>query len=323
MQYPWLQQHWEHLSQQIRIGHVSHALLLSGPEGLGQQDFALSLATFALCESPKTDPCGQCPSCHWQTQGTHPDFRLLTPAEDKKQISVQQVRETIHWLSQTPNFSSRQVVVIHPAEAMNRAAANALLKTLEEPAGDVLLLLVSHLPHTLPATIRSRCQQHVISPPAYDMALSWLQSQLNDNTHADVALSLSGGLPLTALTLIENNVLEQRDMLLKQLLALKNGQLDVCGVAADWSKQDSILVLNLLTFIVMDLIHAHFSIKEAWWHNIDRAQPLVQLHRGINVMQLYKILETIFQVQTLIRSNSNLNATMLFEKLCLTWMDVC
>ena len=209
--YPWHAPSWQRLQQSRQRRH--HALLLKGKAGTGKLDFAVTLAQSLLCHKPVADgyACGQCASCGWFEQNSHPDYRLLTPEQEtpdentssKKparkstQISVAQVRELGGFLELSSHQNEGlRVVVIHPADALNQTSANALLKMLEEPPPGVMFILVTSHPQRLLATIISRCQQVEMPAPSTEQALSWLaQQQLAD---AEQWLAYTGGSPLQA-----------------------------------------------------------------------------------------------------------------------------
>ncbi len=175
MSYPWLAYAGERLARNAEGGRRAHALLVSGPRGLGKVDLALREAAALLCLSGERPACGRCRSCQLMAGGAHPDFRQVTfEVNDKGQlrsvIAVDQIRDLIASLQLTNSLSALKVAVIHPAEAMNRNAANALLKTLEEPAGDLVLMLVASDDARLPATVRSRCQVIGVRQPDADDA---------------------------------------------------------------------------------------------------------------------------------------------------------
>lgn len=199
-------------------GSLPHALLIHGPAGIGKAGLARQFAASLLCEQPLDDgdACGRCAACGWFAQSNHPDFRLLTPeAEDEqavasaktkpsRDIRIQQVRALAEFLSIGAHRAGRKVVLVSPADAMNVPAANALLKTLEEPPGDTVFLLVSGRADALPATIRSRCVAIGLPLPASDEALAWLSVQAaGDTAQAAAALAAAGGAPLRAATLLE------------------------------------------------------------------------------------------------------------------------
>ena len=207
--YPWQKQQWQQIMQR---SNLPHALLLRGQAGVGKHDFAVELSQSLLCSQPDEQQvaCGQCPSCVWFAEGGHPDFRFISPedaenAEDapkkkttkKSQISVTQIRQLIDYLSLSSHqVNSRRVILISPAETLNLASANALLKMLEEPPANMLFILVSSQPQRLLATIISRCQAIDMPLPVNADAIAWLNSQgIND---AENALYYAGGAPLLA-----------------------------------------------------------------------------------------------------------------------------
>ena len=154
--YPWQQPLWQQLAG--RSQHA-HAYLLHGPSGIGKRALAERLMAYLLCQSPSgLDACGNCKSCHLLAAGTHPDNFVLEPEEADKPIKVDQVRELVDFVVQTAQLGGRKVVLLEPAEAMNLNAANALLKSLEEPPANTLFFLMAHSPGRLLPTIRSRCR---------------------------------------------------------------------------------------------------------------------------------------------------------------------
>nr|WP_119354297.1 DNA polymerase III subunit delta' [Azohydromonas sediminis] len=205
----------------------AHALLIHGPEGVGQFELALALAQHGLCEAESGPrPCGQCAGCRLLASRAHPDLRVLVPAalrdalgaaaaagddeaddgavkatkaKPSRDIRVDEVRQAIDWTRTTATRGRGKVLVLHPAQAMNAVAANALLKTLEEPPAGVRLLLTCADPDALLPTIRSRCQRVALALPARDAALAWLQSQ--GVAGADVLLAAAGGRPQEVLAL--------------------------------------------------------------------------------------------------------------------------
>ncbi len=226
MNLPWLEEPQRRLEQTLQANRLGHAPLICGPAGLGKLELARWLLARILCLSPAGEaPCGQCRSCELLASGSHPDsFRLAIP-EDKKEIPVDDVRGMIASLQLTPRVGPNRVGLIEPAEAMNRNAANALLKTLEEPAEKAWLILVSHQPGRLPATIRSRCQKIVIRPPHADQASAWLVDRHPSIEGADLdrVLTLAAGAPLAASALLAGDGLDHGRQILEGLLAVAAG----------------------------------------------------------------------------------------------------
>ncbi|MBI4755219.1 MAG: DNA polymerase III subunit delta' [Betaproteobacteria bacterium] len=217
------------------INRLPHALLLCGAAGRGKRLFADALAARLLCESPRSDglACGACTACVWLAAGTHPDFRLVTPmAEDEKrqgagadtdsgsrpasfasgaaagmQIRIQQIRELDDFTALSSHRAYR-VVIVDPADALNPAAANAFLKTLEEPPAQTCFLLISRNPARLLPTLRSRCQVLPFPRPTRAEAVRWLEGQ--GVGEAESLLAFGGGMPLTAAELAAPEIAAQR-----------------------------------------------------------------------------------------------------------------
>src|SRR5690606_26968585 len=149
---------WQQICAQQAANKLPHALMLAGPKGIGKRHLAEALAHLLLCLAPvEGTPCGKCRSCQLNHAQPHPDFLMLAPEEGSKAIKVDQVRGLIESLGKTAQQGGYKVLVLEPAEAMNINSANALLKSLEEPANNTLLILVSHTPSAVLPTIRSRC----------------------------------------------------------------------------------------------------------------------------------------------------------------------
>lgn len=202
-----------------------HALLLAGPSGLGQYELALALARAWLCEHPTSGgACGQCGSCHAVDVRTHADLLVLLPEQlaldldwpldektrdkiEKKEIKpskwirVEAARAVVDFGQTTRSRGRTKVVMVYPADRLNVESANTLLKTLEEPAGDLRFVLATESAQSLLPTIRSRCLSHALAWPPEAEALAWLRAQVpgSDTSHAQVWLRASGGRPSDAL----------------------------------------------------------------------------------------------------------------------------
>lgn len=223
MTLPWLETHQQTLNRTLENQRLGHAPLLHGPPGLGKSQLGSWLAARILCLKPEQgQPCGHCRSCELLAAGTHPDLFFGHIPEDKTQITVDVIRELTAGLQLTPSIGPHRIGLIEPAEAMNTNAANALLKTLEEPAAQAWLILVSDRPDLLPATVRSRCQKVAIKPPSRAAAASWLDSQGLNAEAEDIALALDfcADAPLKALALLEGDGLAHGREIQRGLLDL-------------------------------------------------------------------------------------------------------
>lgn len=216
--YPWLSTIYRGLLAMRDA--LPHALLFTGPEGIGLDELADRFAAALLCEAPRPDgdACGGCPACGWFAQRSHPDLRRLTPGGDaasedapskakekeSRWIRIDQVRALSEFLMVGGHRGGRKVVLIDPADALNPPAANALLKTLEEPLGATVFLLVARRADALLPTIRSRCVLVQAPLPAADDALRWLEAAGGvDAGTARALLAAAGGAPLRARALAE------------------------------------------------------------------------------------------------------------------------
>ncbi len=251
-QLPWLSDPWQQLTR--RLDRMPHALLLSGLNGLAKNRFAIELAALLLCTKSEDDtPCGKCKSCQLFIAKTNPDIKIVTPVEEGKSISIDQVREIASWLALTPHTADRKIVILTPAEAMTIQAANSLLKQLEEPPGNSILILVSHGPHRLPQTIRSRCSRIEFKPPLAEEAARWLENQNVAKGDVVTVLAAAGGAPLAALSLAQQGYTEIRQGMLKQLLAISSGG-NPLRCAEQWQKTGGELALRWFYGFLLDVL---------------------------------------------------------------------
>ena len=228
--YPWQQDEWQQLWRTHTQG-LHHAILLHGPQGIGKHAFARAVVHALLCEAhtPPQLACGLCAACRWLQAGHHPDFLLLAPlekeADDSKKtprqvthISVDQVRALEPFAQTSAHRGGKKLVLIQPLEALNVAASNALLKTLEEPPAGVHFVLLSHQPQRLLPTVRSRCHAIALRRPASAVAMTWLDEQAI--AQASTWLAYADGAPLRAIEWSQHaHSLEQ----VWQALALRAG----------------------------------------------------------------------------------------------------
>jgi DNA polymerase III subunit delta' len=259
-----------HLRTARQKGRLSHAYLFLGPEGVGKASTAKALAAALNCLSPleDMDACGTCASCRRLAAGTHPDFLVitLTPEALQKQqpqIKIEQIREFRHLTAYPPYGDGWRVILIKPAEAMNEAAANALLKTLEEPPERHLLALTAQAEADLLPTIVSRCHKLAFAPlPAALVARELAARRGLAAPQAQLLAALSGGSLGRALTLDPEAILTQRRQVLDDLKTLAGGS---ASAALDWaqrlakSRPDLDNFLSLAQLWYRDLLLCHFQ----------------------------------------------------------------
>lgn len=325
--YIWQQETWKKLH--AGKARLPHALLLRGQEGTGKQDFAVEFAQSLLCHIPSPDgkACGTCPSCVWFTQSTHPDYRLLSPefesdsgeatpspANRKQQISVAQIRA----LSDFFEFSShrsggRRVVLIHPAESLNMASANALLKILEEPPASVLFLLVSHQPQRLLPTILSRCHKVDMPMPSTADALAWLASQGIKN--ADGYLAYAGGSPLLAQRMSQEDG-GQMEGIWKSLAM--GAKLDPFATAALCARHGMTAAVQALQKWIYDL--AGSRITGVIRYHLPYSSALQALGKSVDLSLLFELQRKLDEARK--TSTHPLNSELQLENLLLQYTQI-
>lgn len=320
--YPWQTQQWQFLTRRHQAGTFPHALLLHGPDGLGQKDFALALAELMLCHSSDSlSACGKCSFCLLLQANTHPDLIKVELEENKTAIRIDQIREMIEKTYQTPQQGKAQVIIIDHAQSMNIAAANALLKSLEEPSGKVFFLLLCYSLHTVPATVRSRCQ--VINFNTHDKATikNWLINHISKNSDVDQLLNLSNYRPLLALKLLKDDLLIENDVLIKNIYELCCGKKSPLNFAAECSKKNHNDILTILLKIIHDVLKIKLNAdtnKTIWLFSLDQLEKLAKKMLTPHLIQLQT---KILYFQTCLTKQINLNTQLLFEDLFISWIS--
>ncbi len=321
---PWHQVLWDKLKLAREQGRIPHALLMTGPAGLGKSEYARLLANALVCESPDAQgmPCGSCRQCKLVAAGSHPDIKELSPEEAGKAIKVDAIRELVGQSILTVKESSYQVFIIHPAEAMGVAAANALLKTLEEPVERTLLILISANPGQLLATIKSRCQQIVFAMPPGALALNWLSQQSGlDQRLASELLQLARGAPLLARQMSEGDDLQCYHQLLKEFLQLSGNAADPVRLAEQWQKQQSLkLLLSYMKRWLMDLIRLGNGAGMIDNASSVPVEDLKTLANRLDLVAVYSLLDNLFETER--QLVNNINPQLALEQLLLHWVRI-
>ncbi len=311
--YPWQHKQWQHIMQQG--AKMPHALLLRGRAGIGKQNFALEVAKAILCPQAsfqqqteaQQQACGNCPSCSWFVEGTHPDFMLIGPedADDaeevvkkkttkKSQISVAIIRQLLDYLTLSSHqVNSYRVIVISPADMLNGASANALLKMLEEPPAKTLFLLVTSQPQRLLATITSRCQAIDMPLPSRTDALTWLTSQqlTQQLNNAENVLDLAGGAPLLALQIAEEG--EVGTNLLKNLaLGAKLDPFTCAPLFLGLGMERAIETLQKWLFDMQA-----YKLAQVFRYHAQQANALQALAKSVNLPLLLRFQDTLLEAK--------------------------
>lgn len=281
---PWHQMQWARIERAAVRDRLHHAILLKGPRGLGKRLFAHQLAGGLLCEATPASgdlrACGQCRACRLSLAGNHPDWHRLEPEEDKRSIGVDAVRQMIEALSLTSQSAGPKLVIVHPAEWLTHSAANTLLKTLEEPPGNAVFLLLATRPGTLPATVRSRCQSLAFTAPTREVALDWLRRAASGSSEAgatgsdsaraldeaelEKALAECSGGPVAALELARSGEMPAREKRRQEVRQLLLGRVNPLRVAEGWREAGLEEVLSAIERVCLDATAARLrSLSDA------------------------------------------------------------
>ncbi len=328
--YPWHADAWKALIARHAQGRLPHALLIDGPPGTGRHAFARRLAAALLCTRPDAisgDACDACPPCRQYASGSHPDFRhvrLLRKGEylngkkrdrDATQILIDQIRELSATLAMSAGHHGWKVALIDPADTMAPAAANALLKTLEEPTPHTLLLLVATHRGRLLATIRSRCQALTLAVPPRAEALAWLDAQ--GVADAEALLAMADGAPLQAVALADEGAAKLRRKAFDSLVAVASGREDPLVVAAAWSAADTARLLRWLAGWLVDMVRIKQDPSAPHLDNRDLAERMQGVVEEIDLVYLFARLDDLQRARRLVETQ--VNTQLLCEELLLGW----
>ncbi|MFJ4144803.1 DNA polymerase III subunit delta' [Pseudomonas sp. NPDC089734] len=317
--YPWQDTLWQQMAG--RSQHA-HAYLLHGPAGIGKRALAERLMASLLCQHPAgLDACGQCKSCLLLAAGSHPDNYVLEPEEADKPIKVDQVRDLVSFVVQTSQMGGRKVVLIEPVEAMNINAANALLKSLEEPSGNTVLLLVSHQPSRLLPTIKSRCVQQACPLPSEQMSLDWLKNALPDCAEDErfELLTLAAGSPLAAIALQAQGVREQRALVVEGVKKLLKQQQSPTQLAEGWKDVPLLLLFDWFCDWAHLILRYQLTEDEEGLGLGDMRKVVQYMAQKTPRTKVLDIQDWVLAQRQKVMSKANLNRVLLLEALLVQW----
>lgn len=314
--YPWQKTIWDTLTG--RFPNIGHGLLFYGKQGCGKHAFAQHFLAWVLCLNKQAESaCGQCSSCLWLKSDTHPNYVHISTDDDNKKhnakIKIEKVRDLLPFVQQT--VDGWRVIVIEPAEALNIASANALLKTLEEPGDRIMIILMADHYLKLPATIRSRLQHYALDRISQQQGETYLKQHLAEAETANISLlmNLSNQMPLQALELAQSAWLKLRSDFIQdwqKLVLQKNMPMQI---ASKWNKLLSFVdFIQMFEYLLSDLICVKLnqSIK-----NSDLDFKLLEAQYSIEA--LFDIYAYLQQSKQMVDQNvqTNLIVDQLFIKL--------
>lgn len=314
---PWHQDEMVRLLDQHRQDRLPHALLISGPRGIGKLRLAESLAQTLLCNSGSDFPCGKCQGCQLSTAGTHPDYHRLSPEEGSKVIKIDQVRQLVNFATRTAQYDGYRIAILSPAEALNRNAQNALLKTLEEPGNKTLLMLISDQPTLLLPTIRSRCQQRTLGLPSREQALEWLQGQASDPSSL---LDAAQGAPLQALALEQADWFADRARLLETVVSVAEGRQTSAQASSVLAKHDPIEMAAVIYGWLGRSLKQ--SVAEEESADPQLAPLLKRLAAAVPAARLLRAAQRVLEGRRALLSGANPNKELLYEQWLLVLVGV-
>ncbi|HDR1115206.1 TPA: DNA polymerase III subunit delta' [Pasteurella multocida] len=295
--YPWLLPYYQQRIDAFQQGHGHHALLFQAEQGLGTEQLLFALGHWLICQQPQNQqPCQQCHHCHLFQAQTHPDIYTLTPIENKD-IGVDQVREVNEKINQHAQQGGNKIIYVLGVSRLTEAAANAMLKTLEEPRPNTYFLLYAEVSDSVMPTIYSRCQTQKLAVPTETSAIAWLQQQTTQEIAAiQTALRISYGRPLHALTVLQQDLLEKRREFLRQfwLFYRKRSPLELLPF---FDKAILLHQLDWLLAFLSDALKAKLQINSDWLCQ-DLAAGVLQLSQQQSTQALLHATQIIQNIRT-------------------------
>lgn len=325
--YPWLQPVWDQLLAERNRN--THALMFAGGQGLGKAAFALALGRQLLIESAVSEGQGRT----LFDAATHPDLHVLIPenriieegglldtyalrykeqhtGKPRTVITIDQVRKLTDAITTFSHTSGIKVILVLEADLMNRNAANALLKSLEEPPSDTLFILVTDHPEKTPMTIRSRCSRVAFRTPDRDMALAWLADQPGMEDGAETWLSMAGGSPLLAIDMVESGYRDLQIKIFRSVASLWNRKASTSEVAGDWASEDSGQVMITIQKLLSDLSRFALSDNPANLYFPAQAEWLQRSAKQINLNRIMAAFDRVARNRRLLDGPSDADLLM-------------
>lgn len=326
----WQQANWEGFARSF--GTLHHAQIVTAPEGFGIREFCLAMSQYALCSqvAPGLETwCGECQSCRLFSAGSHPDFHVIgnewelvngrsetireysrryqdesaseKKTQPRKVIPIDHVRALIDSFVKRPHIAPRKVGLIVPADRLNINAANALLKLLEEPPPDSLLILLTSEPFRLPRTVLSRCVQITLAKPSHQQALDWLRERIGEHD-IELALQLTEGAPFKARAMCETGMLQVRKEMLESLVGVCGRNQSLYQLSTRLHKLDFEEVIKWMQSFVKDVIRWKTLGKSPWWHTGSEHSLMPE---KMSDDQLFKIYDRLCAYRRIARGSLN------------------
>lgn len=320
----WQQQQWQQVWQMKLQNHLPHGLIFSGMMGIGKVKFAEYFVQMLLCEHQRTNQqtdlpkhCDTCHACRLVITKAHPDVLWVAPEKENGAITIDQIREASDFIAQSSLMQNQfKIVIISAADQMNLYAANALLKTLEEPAQGSLIILITHQSERLPATVRSRCQFLVFPCPEQKMALTWLRAQDEiKNSDPELLLRIANGAPLAALKLLEDDLFSLRQHVFEAFSPTE----DPLQASSKLADESGLRILDFSLSWIEDLLRLQLGEKIEKLVNQDHAQLLLDLKEKTCLNANAQFMQYLLELRKYLCQGINLNKQLMIESMLFKW----
>jgi len=315
--YPWLKVYVDQWHNLVKTQSAPHAILLSGAKGLAKAELAKMMAHIAVCEDlQESSVCNHCKGCHLFNSGNHTDVTIITA--EKAVIKVDQIRQLSKDVVLSSTRNNYRVMIIEDAEKMNKASANALLKTLEEPPANVIIILTTSEIGYLLATIKSRCFKVNIKSNDRQLLIQWIQQNCtNSLDEINQAMLLSNDSPVDSLTILKDNKLTSVRFMLEDLDQLAKRQSGVLEISKKWLKEESLNNISLIAAYFLNVIKANNSLIEKSILNSLSHTNYANI-QGLDK----KILNFINKTYNIInRLKTPLKPELMLEELLISWQN--
>lgn len=320
---PWQRDDWQRLRSLGEEGRLPHALLLAGAPGLGKGHFAELIAAWLLCERPGEVPdghvaCGHCHGCSMRMSGYHPDLLRIPAPESGRLVRIDTIRSINDFLTQTAQQGGYRVVRVDGVDSMTIGAANALLKSLEEPGQKTVFVLVSDMPSRIMPTILSRCQKFSFTPPTFDECQEWLGRHFSDQDEAAFWWRVAAGMPLAAVAQGSAEARKLRQQLTETFDALVRGG-DPVSEAARLDHQQLGRILDYGIGWLEDLVRLGLSGEGSTLKNTDMLPLYQQGVKNARVRDWFRLLDYAREQRRLIAQGNNPNPQLVLEAWLIRW----
>ena len=307
--YPWLSSIWKEWQSSLEQDTFPNAVLLSSHVGMGTEVLVSIFTQAVMCSNYTSEACGVCHSCQLMQASNHPDYHLIKPEKSAKSISVDQIRGCNRLAQESSQLSGKRIFIIEPAEAMTESAANALLKTLEEPSSTCMFLLISYQPHRLPPTVTSRCQRWQVTKPPVQEVAEWLSKQVSSTIAPHIA-HVNGNAPTTIQSFMDRGqeaLYQQIEQSLLDILKHDGDLVALAKLLAN-SHEES---LDWMWYILTDAQKVHFGLDAPYFSPIAK-----ELKHYLSYEKLFQQTENLSKLTEQLREYSGLNS----ELLILDWL---